>query len=102
MMKQLLSLFILLMQSYVDFGLIPRKFVKSSPTCVDKRSKLGQIEEKDSIIVYNMQLSLYYFVYFQFSSYFCTQNFFSTCQYLVGYLDRNQRKRGLKSLDLQN
>jgi len=42
MMKQLLSLLFLLMQSYGDFGLIPRNFANSSSTYVDKRPNSGQ------------------------------------------------------------
>ena len=37
--------FLFLMQSYGDFGLIPRNFAKSSPTCVDNGTNFGQIEE---------------------------------------------------------
>ena len=37
--------FYLLVQSYGDFGLIPRFFANSSPTCVDKRTIFGQIGE---------------------------------------------------------
>ena len=43
MMKQLLSLLFLLMQSYGDFGLIPRIFANSSQSCMDKRTIFGQI-----------------------------------------------------------
>jgi hypothetical protein len=45
MMKQLLSLLFLLMQSYGEFGLIPRNIANSSQTCVDKRPNNRQIRE---------------------------------------------------------
>ena len=35
------------MQSYGEFGLIPRKCANSSQTCVDKRLFFGQIAETD-------------------------------------------------------
>lgn len=34
-----------LMQSYGEFGLIPRNIANSSQTCVDKRPNNGQIKE---------------------------------------------------------
>jgi hypothetical protein len=39
------------MQSYDDFGLIPRKISNSSHTCVDKRLIFGQIEETSQKVV---------------------------------------------------
>ena len=53
MMKQLLSLFIMLMQSYGDFGLIPRNQANYSSTCVDKRPIFGQIAENGKKVVHN-------------------------------------------------
>ena len=41
----------LLMQSYGEFGLIPRKSANSSSTCVDNCFIFGQIEEKDFVVV---------------------------------------------------
>ena len=43
--EKLTSIFILLMQSYGEFRLIPRNILKSSPTCVDNGTNFGQIEE---------------------------------------------------------
>ena len=40
------------MQSYGDFGLIPRKCAKSSSTSLDKRPDNGQIEETGLNVVY--------------------------------------------------
>ena len=42
-MKKTNSIFIL-MQSYDEFGLIPRIFANSSLTCVDKHPVFGQIK----------------------------------------------------------
>ena len=39
------------MQSYGEFGLIPRKQTKSSPTCVDKLTIFGQIGENSKKVV---------------------------------------------------
>jgi hypothetical protein len=49
--KELTSIFILLMQSYGDSGLIPRKCTNSSSSCVDKGSIFGQIEVIDPKVV---------------------------------------------------
>ena len=43
-MKKTNSIFFL-MQSYGEFGLIPRNCVNSSSTCVDNDPNFGQIEE---------------------------------------------------------
>ncbi len=43
---------LLLMQSYGEFGLIPRNIAKSSITCVDKRTIFGQIGEAGHKVVY--------------------------------------------------
>lgn len=51
MKKKIDSNYFLLMQSYGDSGLIPRKCANSSSTCVDKGSISGQIEEKDFVVV---------------------------------------------------
>lgn len=42
-MKKTNSIFIL-MQSYDEFGLIPRNIANSSQTCVDKHPVFGQIK----------------------------------------------------------
>ncbi len=52
-MKKTNSIFLFLMQSYGDFGLIPNKYAISSSTCMDKRPIFGQIMEIPSIIVQN-------------------------------------------------
>jgi hypothetical protein len=44
-MKKKTNFYFLLMQSYDDFGLIPRKCANSSLTCVDNGPNFGQIEE---------------------------------------------------------
>jgi len=49
--KKLTSIFILLMQSYGDLGLIPRKCTNSSQTCVDKQTIFSQIEENSKKVV---------------------------------------------------
>ena len=59
MMKQLLSLFILLMQSYGDFGLIPRNCAISFSTCMDKRPIFGQIAENGKKIVQRFVFSIF-------------------------------------------
>ena len=41
-----------LMQSYGDFGLIPRKCANSSLTCMDNRLDNGQIGETDQKVVH--------------------------------------------------
>ena len=40
-----------LMQSYGEFGLIPRKCAKSSQTCVDKQTFFSQIGETGQNVV---------------------------------------------------
>ena len=50
-MKKKTNFYFLLMQSYDDFGLIPRKCAKSSSTCVDNGPNFGQIGENARKIV---------------------------------------------------
>ena len=49
--EKLTSIFILLMQSYGEFGQIPRNILKSSPTCVDNGTNFGQIAETGPKVV---------------------------------------------------
>ena len=49
---------LLLMQSYSEFRLIPRKYANSSSTCVDKLTIFGQISETSQIIVQTFVFSV--------------------------------------------
>ena len=57
-MKKKTNFYFLLMQSYDDFGLIPRNFANSSSTCVDNGPNFGQIGETGQKVVQ----TIFYFV----------------------------------------
>ena len=48
------------MQSYDEFGQIPRNCAISSSTCMDKRPIFGQIDKNPSKIVQTIDFSPYY------------------------------------------
>ena len=56
-MKKKTNFYFLLMQSYDDFGLIPRNFANSSSTCVDNGPNFGQIEETGQKVVQTIVFS---------------------------------------------
>ena len=57
-MKKKTYFYFLLMQSYGDFGLIPRNIANSSLTCVDNDPNFGQIGETGQKVVQ----TIFYFV----------------------------------------